>query len=715
MESILNGLAQCALWLFRAIYRPRVTGLDRLKEIGDGPALVIANHVSYLDGLLLAAYIPRRLTFAIDPHWLNKWWVRPLARFFTAVPVDRGQPLATRALLDALAAGGLVVVFPEGRLTTTGSLMKVYEGSAILALKGGAPIVPVVIDGPQFSRFSRLGPTVRPRRKFRTSLAIMGPRRLEVAPRPGERQKDYRARATGALYDLMRQCAFQAVDCRRDLWTALNGAAAYSGLGTVAIEDAQRRPLTYRRFLWLARALGRRFAALSQPGECVGLMLPNSTALTAALFGLLAGSRTAVMLNFTQGPGPMASALETARIKTVVTSRRFLAETGLMGLAQGLKAHLVYLDEAPVTPLEELRGLFWAPAPAAPDSPAVIVFTSGSEGKPKGVVLSHANLLSNVAQFSQHMSVTPHDVIFNALPMFHAFGLTVGVLTPLLWGARLFNYTTPLHTKVIPELIYDTGATVAAASDTFLSAWGRNAHPYDFRTLRYVIEGAEKLKPRTHQLYMEKFGLRVTEGYGASETAPVVSVNNHLRYRYGTVGTLLPGLEARVEPVEGVARGGELWLKGPNIMLGYLMPDNPGVLKPPKDGWYDTGDIVEMDGDGFITILGRFKRFAKVGGEMVSLAAVEEVAMNLWPGAPRVVIAMEDEAKGERLVYITADEGEPDLAALWQALKEAGLPEIYYPRHWLRLPEMPITPVGKLNMPKLMEMAREAAAAGQAR
>jgi acyl-[acyl-carrier-protein]-phospholipid O-acyltransferase/long-chain-fatty-acid--[acyl-carrier-protein] ligase len=305
------------------------------------------------------------------------------------------------------------------------------------------------------------------------------------------------------------------------------------------------------------------------------------------------------------------------------------------------------------------------------------------------------------------VEVNEHDIMFNALPMFHAFGLTVGVMTPLLAGMRLFNYLTPLHTKVVPELIYDTKATVTAASDTFAAAWGRNAHPYDLCTLRVIVVGAEKLKARTNALYNDKFGVRILEGYGASETTPVIAINSRLHYRFGTVGQILPGIEARVEPVPGVEKGGKLVVKGPNIMLGYLMPDQPGLIQPPPDGWYDTGDIVEIDDDGYLTIKGRFKRFAKIAGEMVSLAAVEDVAMALWPGKPQVVIAMDDDTKGERLVYIT-DEDQPDLPALWKAIKETGLPEIYYPRHFVKLPEIPVTPVGKINMPKLIEMAKAA-------
>jgi acyl-[acyl-carrier-protein]-phospholipid O-acyltransferase/long-chain-fatty-acid--[acyl-carrier-protein] ligase len=280
---------------------------------------------------------------------------------------------------------------------------------------------------------------------------------------------------------------------------------------------------------------------------------------------------------------------------------------------------------------------------------------------------------------------------------------------PLLHGIRLFNYLTPLSAHLIPELIYDTRATMAVAGDTFAAAWARNADPYDLIRMRCFISGAEKVKPRTRALYAEKFGVRIYEGYGVSETTPVLSVNTAHHYKAGSVGRLLPGLTAKLLPVEGVEQGGRLVVKGPNVMLGYLLPDQPGVLRPPADGWHDTGDIVEIDEDGFIWIKGRFKRFAKIGAEMVSLAAVEEISAALWPGRPHAVIALEDAAKGEKLALVTSDP-EPDLPQLWQALKEAGLPEIAYPRQAIFLAEIPVTPLGKINMPKLLEAALKSAA-----
>lgn len=699
--------------LLKIVYRPRVSGLEHIEALKGGPALIVANHTSFLDVVLLVVYMPRRLTFAIDSYWSKAWWLKPLLRVFKALPVNPNQPLATRGLIEALGEGELVVIFPEGRITTTGSLMKVYDGPGLIAAKSKAPVVPVIIGGAQYTRFGRLRKHMRFPPKKQVTMTVMVPRQLEVSAVPGEKQRDHRRRSGEALYRLMMECQFQALDYRRNLWAELRTVAKECGPGRKILEDVARKPVSYRGLIFRARVLSRRLTPLSRTRENIGLLLPNSVAAVTTMLALWSEGRVPVMLNYSQGPGPMASALATAQIRTVVTSRRFLEMAGLGELAAGLDAQVIYLEDLQFSLRDKAAGLFTQGHPAPADSPAVLVFTSGSEGKPKGVALSHTNLLANIRQVQCQMAVNEDDTLFNALPMFHAFGLNVGVMVPLLIGMRCFNYLTPLHAKVVPELIYDTRATMTIASDTFASAWARNAHPYDFASLRIMLVGAEKLKPKTKALYAEKMGVRIFEGYGVTETAPVLAVNSHLAYRAGSVGRLLPGLEHRLDPVEGVAVGGKLVVRGPNVMLGYILPDQPGVIQPLPDGWHDTGDIVEIDDDGFVFIKGRFKRFAKVGGEMVSLASIEEVAAVLWPGRPNVVIAMDDESKGEKLVLVTEDPN-PDLPRLWAAQKEAGQPELNYPKQFIYLPEIPMTPLGKVNMPQVIEAAHAAAISGGA-
>ena len=390
-----------------------------------------------------------------------------------------------------------------------------------------------------------------------------------------------------------------------------------------------------------ARVLAGKFTALAGEGEAVGVMLPNANGAAATLLGMMSAGRVPAMINFTAGVANVQAACTAAEVRTIVTSRAFVERARLDKLVEALaeKARIIYLEDlrATVSSVDKIRGLVRyrrALVPRDPDEPAAILFTSGSEGTPKGVVLSHRNMLCNAAQAAARIDFGRTDKVFNTLPVFHAFGLTVGLVLPLVSGVPVFLYPSPLHYRIVPELVYGANATILFGTDTFLSGYARAAHPYDFRSVRYVLAGAEPVKEATRRLWSEKFGLRILEGYGVTETAPALALNTPMFNRFGTVGRLLPGIEARLEPVPGVEEGGRLYVRGPNVMLGYLKSDRPGVLLPPEEGWHDTGDIVTIDRDGFVTIKGRAKRFAKIGGEMISLAAVESARIRTVARCP---------------------------------------------------------------------------------
>ena len=374
----------------------------------------------------------------------------------------------------------------------------------------------------------------------------------------------------------------------------------------------------------------------------------------------MTAGRVPAMINFTAGAANILAACRAAQIDTILSSRVFVEKAKLTNLVAIIEkeVRIVYLEDvrASVTIGDKVRGLFKANRPLVErksDDWAAILFTSGSEGVPKGVVLSHRNMLANAAQAAARIDFGCEDKVFNVLPVFHSFGLTVGVVLPLVSGVRIYLYPSPLHYRTVAELIYAVNATIMFGTDTFLAGYARVAHPYDFRSLRYILAGAEPVKEATRRTYMEKFGLRILEGYGVTETAPALALNTPMFNKFGSVGRILPGMEARLEKVEGVEEGGRLFVRGPNVMLGYLKVENPGVLEPPPEGWHDTGDIVTIDEQGFLTIKGRAKRFAKIGGEMISLAAVEVLAGDLWPNEPTAVVAVPDLRKGERLILLT--------------------------------------------------------------
>jgi acyl-[acyl-carrier-protein]-phospholipid O-acyltransferase/long-chain-fatty-acid--[acyl-carrier-protein] ligase len=515
----------------------------------------------------------------------------------------------------------------------------------------------------------------------------------------------------------MSDLVFRTTRTDRTVFDAVVEAAEIHGAGRTAVEDPVTGELSYRRMLAGARVLGRHLAQLAGPGEAVGVMLPNANGAAVTLLGLMSAGRVPAMINFTAGEANILAACKAAQIKAIATSRAFVEKGRLDALAAavGQQVPIVYLEDlrAKIGTVERLAGLLRWRKPLAkrkPDDRAAILFTSGSEGTPKGVVLSHANMLANAAQAAARIDFGRTDKVFNVLPVFHSFGLTVGLVLPLVSGVRVYLYPSPLHYRIVPELVYGVNATILFGTDTFLAGYARSAHPYDFRSLRYVLAGAEPVKEATRKVYMEKFGLRILEGYGITETSPALALNTPMFNRFGTVGRILPGMEVRLEPLPGVEEGGRLHVKGPNVMLGYLRAENPGVLEPPPEGWHDTGDIVSIDAEGFIKIRGRAKRFAKIGGEMISLAAVEALASDLWPGVLSAVGTRPDPRKGERLVLLTEKTGASRSDFLAFA-KSRGASEMMVPAEIVTVDKVPLLGSGKIDFAGVNRVVRERAEA----
>ena len=481
------------------------------------------------------------------------------------------------------------------------------------------------------------------------------------------------------------------------------------------LEDLDRKPLTYTGLIRSAFVLGRKIAAMTEVGERVGILLPSSSGVVVTYFGLHAHGRVPVMLNFTSGQANIKAAIKAAGLKKVLSAKRFINQAKLEDLMDelGKVAEIVWLDDIRKTIglQDKAYGLLAGMLPrqfrvrTEPSSTGVILFTSGSFGAPKGVVLSQWNLVANCRQASQYIDLKPEWVMFNPLPTFHCFGLTGGVMLPLLNGMKAFQYPSPLHAKQIVELLPEVKASILFATDTFLNQYARVASPDDFDTLEFVVAGAERVRPETHHLFNTRFhGLKLLEGYGATEAAPVVAINHPDRNRPGTVGQMIPGMEWRLDPVEGIPDGGRLFLRGPNVMQGYLSPDDPDIVEPLAGGWHDTGDIVDIDKDGYVSILGRIKRFAKIGGEMVSLTAVEGLASAVWPEARHAVVSIPDARKGEKLVLVT-DRRDADVARLAEWARSHGAPELAVPKKIMRVAEVPVLGTGKTDYVRIQQMA----------
>jgi acyl-[acyl-carrier-protein]-phospholipid O-acyltransferase/long-chain-fatty-acid--[acyl-carrier-protein] ligase len=703
--------------LARILFRVQVKGVeavdDRIERL-----LVIANHESLLDGVLLGLFLPiREPLFVVHSEVVKRRFFRMVLWLSDYLTVDPSSPMAMKTVIRLLESGRPVVIFPEGRITLTGSLMKVYEGPAFVAAKTDATLLPVRLDGPSRSYFSHL--SRHPRRLFpRITLTILPTTRLPMPEAPSAKQR--RRKAGEALRRLMQEMIF-APSPKRTIYASLCDAIERLGRRRRVVEDIKQIEYTYHDLLKMSLGLGRLVGRLTRPDERVGLLLPNLTPTLGLFLGLTALKRVPAMLNYTAGADGMRAACTAADIRLLVTSRAFVEQARLADKLAALQGpRIVYLEDLrdDMRFVDKLWLVAWAlrfprrvEIPASPEDAAVVLFTSGSEGKPKGVVLSHRAILSNIAQIRAVIDFSIEDRVLNVLPIFHAFGLTAGTLLPVLTGASLFLYPSPLHYRVIPELAYDRGCTVLFGTSTFLGNYARFAHPYDFYRLRYVVAGAEKLSGAVRDQWFEKFGIRILEGYGATETAPVIAVNTPMAFRSNTVGQFLPGLEYRLQPVPGIERGGLLHVRGPNVMSGYLKTDKPGVLEMPTSeigaGWYETGDVAEIDEDGFLRVVGRVKRFAKIAGEMVSLESVEKLALAAAPDALHAASSRPDASKGEMLVLFTTD-ASLTRERLQKEARATGAPELAVPRKIVPLAALPLLGTGKTDYVTLKRMAEEA-------
>ena len=704
-------------WLLTFIFKVEVKGLDNYKKAGNR-VLIISNHTSFLDPLLLGVFLPDDITFAINTQVSEHWWIKPFLGLSHVFPMDPTQPLSLKALIHHLHQDTKTVIFPEGRITVTGSLMKIYDGTGMVADKSGASILPVRIHGAQYTHFSKLRNIVRLRWFPKITIQIL-PHQIVTAPKEltGKSRRKY---CGHALTDMMSDMIFATSHHQQTIFSALLEARTIHGGKHIVAEDMERSPLSYNKLITQVIAIGKALKDITDAGENVGVFLPNSTKTVSVVIGLQLLGRVPAMLNFSTGSKGIISACRTAQVKTVLTSRRFVELGKLQEEAEALaeKVNLVYLEDLAksISAIDKLSALvksktanYWYNHQQfKPDSPAVVLFTSGSEGEPKGVVLSHTNILANHSQIVARITFNSQDVVLNFLPMFHSFGFTAGTMLPILHGMKTFFYPTPLHFSVIPEIAYDIGATIMFGTNTFLASYAKKAHAYDFYKMRYVVAGAEKLQDSTRALWADKFGIRIFEGYGATETSPVAAVNTQMDYKADTVGRLMPAMEYKLEDIPGIEDAGRLHLAGPNIMNGYLLPDDPGKLIPPKSifgkGWYDTGDIVHIDTEGFVSIKGRSKRFAKVGGEMVSLTTVEAHASEAWPDAQHASTCMPDPKKGEQVILLTTQKG-ADSKQLQASAK--GVAAISLPKKVLVVDNIPMLATGKTNYPEVLSLAEE--------
>lgn len=764
----------------KALYGMRADGLEHFNAVKGKPTVIIANHVSFLDAVMLALFLPVKPAFAISidqhkffmdlrlidmipvlrhlprrkeaklgepkgvlshligkipvlrhlpqlfqlQHGKPRGIVGHIMSRFQMFPIDIDSPHSLKDMARLAQKNIPVMIFPEGRLTPTGTLMQMFGGVGAVVDMAKANIVPVYLRNFEHLRFATPNRNKNPKIMFpRLSMAVTAPRTLEVPEGLSSREK--RAVRLTQIEKIMHELPVLTLQKDETLIGSLHKAADNFGRKHNVLEDPMTRNMSYGDFLLRVHGLAHLLKPHIPGDKPVGVLLPNSVGGSVSFYALQALGRPAAMLNAGSKAAAIASCVKTADVETVITSRAFIEKAKLETEIEALKAscNIVYLEDVKrdIGLLEKLKIKRAAsgknlPKPD-PSKPAVILFTSGSEGVPKGVALSHYNLLANLAQVRSVLGFTVDDRVFNAMPLFHAFGLT-GLNLPLHYGAPSYQYPTPLDGKRIPKAAYFNDSTIMFGTDTFLNLYARSASSHDFAKVRMMFVGAERLKDETYDLFVNKFNVRPNQGYGMTEAAPAVTMNLPTSHKRNTVGQFLPCMEWRMEKVEGIEDGGRLFVRGPNVMMGYMYNNNPGVIVPPKDGWHDTGDIVAIDPQGFVSIRGRAKRFAKIGGEMVGLDGIESIARLASP-APEMmhaVILKQDEKAGDSIVLFTTDhnlkKGQLTAAAQQAKLSILGLPrdaDIHV------IGMMPLLPTGKTDYVTLKNLSDEFAhAAGGA-
>jgi acyl-[acyl-carrier-protein]-phospholipid O-acyltransferase/long-chain-fatty-acid--[acyl-carrier-protein] ligase len=628
-------------------------------------------------------------------------------------PVDHASPFAVKDMATFLQGGGRLILFAEGRISETGCLMKLFEGTGFLLHKTGAKVITCHLRNAMRLPWSR-------QPGWKQCFPKLSVHFSDVLQPPVEQLSgtaDVRGALTQWLRERMIEQHFQVEmdHGHGDVLTEIASKARQRPC-KVVLEDVTGQLLKHRTVMVGAEVLGEAFRRqLDGKQMRVGVLLPNVNGTAISLLALWRIGKIPAVLNYSTGVPIMQTCAELAGLKQVITSRLFLAKAKLdVASMEAAGIEFIYLEyiRKNISGLAKLgvflkhrlalgRARFNIPT----EQTAVILFTSGSEGVPKGVELTHRNILANLRQLYAIVDLVDDDSMFNCLPMFHSFGLIVGTLLPLCRGIRSYLFPSPLQFRQIPTAVYNSNATLFLSTNTFLNGYARKAHPYDFRNVRYLLAGAEKVQQATSDTWARKFGIRINEAYGVTECAPAICANTKADNRFGSVGRLLPGIEWKLEPVDGVTEGGRLFVRGPNIMKGYLNADANEAFQA-LGGWYDTGDIIHVDSDGYFWVKGRAKRFAKISGEMVSLTAVEDALAGAFPQHGEecevAVVALPDTEKGEKLVAVT-NKSELSLAEVRVAIAAAGMTNLCAPRDLRVMDELPKLGTGKLNHREVLQ------------
>jgi len=714
--------------LVRCLYRVTATGLESLP---DGGFLLVPNHISWVDALVLQLACPRPIRYVIDQEYYHKPILHPFLRALGCIPINiRHSHQAVRAAAEKLAEGEIVCVFPEGQLERTGTLLRLQRGFELIARHANAQVVPVWLDQLWGSIFSFQGGrffTKFPKRiRYPVTIAFGKPLKAQAADVATMREE---------LLKLGELCFSRRPSLDRHLAEECVRGLKRRLFRTAVIDGMDHSKLSRAKLLGAAAALSR-FLRKEFSDERIAIVLPASKGSMVANLAVTLANKVPVDLNFTMGRAANESCCRRANLRVAISATPFMERLKdfpwpervlkLDELMPRMKRQIIFwLIVSLLAPARLLLRLLQIPKKGG-HSEAVLLFTSGTTGEPKGVVVSHRNVVGNVSQFRELLDARKTDAILGSLPFFHTFGSTVTLWYPLIEGVRIVTYPNPLEAGRCAALIEQYKLTFLLATPTFLRVYLRKAEAQQLRTLRLIIVGAEKLPLDLASHFEERFHKKVFEGYGLTETAPVASVNLpdpeprkpgeqvQPSSRLGSVGRLAPGMAAEIREPESERKlslfeTGMLWLRGANIFEGYLH-DPKRTAEILRDGWLKTGDIGRFDEDGFLYIEGRLSRFSKIGGEMVPHETIEQKIIDLLELSgreerPIAIVGVQDEAKGEALVLLSAVD--IDLAELRKKLQEAGVPNLWIPKNVQRVEAIPVLASGKLDLKKCQERAAE--------
>ncbi len=709
-------------FVFNKLYKVEVRGLENFHKAGKR-SIIIANHLSYIDPALLSVYLPSTLIFAIHSTVAKAWWVKPFLKVVKALPVDNNNAMAIKTLIEYVKKNKRIAIFPEGRISTTGSLMKIYEGPGMIADKADCPILPIRIDGTQFTHFSKLKNIPQTKIFTKVIITILPPVKFQPLSEMGSR--DRRKYIGEALYNIMTDMMFESSGYQQLIFKSLIDAAKIYGFNHPIIQDANAEyALTYRQLIAQSFTFANLLTYIA-PSEPIGLLLPNTAMSLSLFYGLQAANKLPVMLG--NSKSMVTFACQAINIKTLIICRQLTEKMELTTEINALAVkgvQIIELNELLQQPTKfgKYKAFLGSLFPQTyynkiagsveENKPAAILFTSGSQSPPQAVALSHKNLQANRCQLSARLDFNIHDIAFNALPISSCFGLNSLLLTTLS-GIRTFLYHSPERYRIIPEIIYDIGATIMFSTDLFLYNYGKYAHPYDFYSLRHVFAGEQKLHLHTKELWLNKYGIRIFASYSAPECSAIIATNTPMHSKADSAGKLMPKITYHLQPVPELVKGGRLHVKGPNIMLGYIRNNDGNLaITPLKNsmlgkGWHDTGDIAEFDEEGYLRIICKAEQLAKINGELISLATLEQLACSIDPDNLHAAIyATANAAENQEIIlFTTNNKWRQD--TFGNLINQFFLSANYFPASIINLPKMPLLTNGKIDYRTLKHFIKD--------